>query len=92
MTGSLDLGRWAVAACVLAAVALLVPIGLASVGFGALLAVVGGASTQLVSGPAGIVGQGQIDQTSSTAAKQGAPSAVGPAQSVVAAAQGLAAG
>ena len=92
MTGSLDLSRWALAACVLAAVALLVPIGLASVGFGALLAVAGGASTHFESGPAGIVGSGPMDQTAPTAGQQADPAAVGPVQSVIAAAHGLVAG
>ena len=39
------LGRVALAICILAAVALLVPIGLASVGFGAILGVAGGLGT-----------------------------------------------
>jgi hypothetical protein len=94
MTGSLDLGRWAAAVCVLAAVLLLVPVGLATVGIGAILAVAGGASTHSASGPgpAGIVGQERTEQAASVAGQQADPAAVGPLQSVVAAADGLLAG
>ncbi len=57
MTGSFNsgdllgggLGRLALAVCILAAVALLVPIGLASVGFGAILAVAGGRGARTAS-------------------------------------------
>jgi hypothetical protein len=94
MTGSLDLGRWAVAACVLAAVLLLVPVGLATVGIGAILAVAGGASTRSASGPRpdGVVGQKRTDQAPSVAGQQADLAAVGPLQPVVAAAHGLLAG
>jgi len=61
MTGSLNsgdllgggLGRAALAVCILAAVALLVPIGLASVGFTAILGVAGGLGAPSVAGTAG---------------------------------------
>jgi hypothetical protein len=92
MTGTLDVGRWAVAACVLAAIVLVVPIGLASVGFGAMLAVVGGASTQSGNGQAAIVGQRPVDQTASIAAQQVEPAAVAPVQSAITAGHGLVAG
>ena len=84
-----DLGRWAVAVCVVAAVLLLVPIGLASVGFGAILAVIGGPGTPSVTGTAGQV---PIGRTMPTTSLQPLPLGVGPIQSVVPAARGLLAG
>ena len=92
MIGSPDVGRWVLAACVLAAVALLVPIALATLGIGAILAVAGGASTHSQRGPAGVVGQDRTDQTTSVAGQQADLAVVGPVQSVVAAARGLVAG
>ena len=76
----------------LAAVVLLVPTGLTSVGFAAILAVVGVTRTHTESRPAGMVGQGRVDQTSPAAAKQADQAAVAPVQSVMAAAHGLVAG
>jgi hypothetical protein len=54
-----DLGRWALAVCVVAAILLLVPIGLASVGFGAILGVAGGLGTQSAEGTTGQFAVGQ---------------------------------
>ena len=83
-----DLGRWALAVCVVAAVLLLVPIGLASVGFGAILEVAGGHGTPFATGNAGQV---PIAGTMPTSL-QPLPMGVGPIQSVVPAARGLLAG
>jgi hypothetical protein len=80
------LGRLALAVCILAAVALLVPIGLASVGFGAILGVAGGLGTPSRSAT---TGQLPVGQTIPTTALQSVPA---PIQSVVAAAHGLIAG
>jgi hypothetical protein len=77
---------------VLAAVVLLAPIGLATVGFGAILAVAGGASTNSESGPAGLVGHERTDQVGLAAGQQADPAAIEPVQSVMAAAHGLVAG
>jgi hypothetical protein len=84
-----DLGRWAVALCVVAAVLLLVPIGLASVGFGAILAVIGGPQRPSITGNAGQV---PIGGTMPTTSLQPVPMGVGPIQSVIPAARGLLAG
>jgi hypothetical protein len=80
------LGRLALAVCILAAVALLVPIGLASVGFGAILGVAGGRGTP---SRAATIGQLPVGQTMPTAGLQSVPVAITPIQSVVAAGQGL---
>jgi hypothetical protein len=82
------LGRLALAACILAAIALLVPIGLASVGFGAILGVAGGRG---MSSPSPTVGQLPVGQPM-PGAGQSVPVAITPIQSVVAAGQGLIAG
>jgi hypothetical protein len=81
-----DLGRWAVAVCVVTAVLLLVPIGLASVGFGAILEVAGGRGTPFTTGNAGQV---QITGAMPTTSLQPLPMGVGSIQSVVPAARGL---
>jgi hypothetical protein len=83
-----DLGHWAVAVCVVVAVVLLVPIGLASVGFGAILAVIGGPGTPSVTGNAGQV---PINGTMPTTSLQSLPM-VGTIQSVLPSARGLLAG
>jgi hypothetical protein len=83
-----DLGRWAVALCVVVAVLLLVPIGLASVGFGAILEIVGGHGTPF---PTGNAGQVQITGTMPATSLRPLP-IVGSVQSVVPAARGLVAG
>jgi hypothetical protein len=84
-----DLGRWAVAVCVVAAVLLLGPIGLASVGFGAILGTIGGPGTPSATGT---IGQIPITGTMPTTSLQPQPLGVGPIQSVVPAARGLLAG
>ena len=87
MTGSLDLGRWALAACILAAVTLLVPIGLATVGFGAILAA-GGVATPTRSSPP-IGGQQPVDQMSPRANLPPEAGVNTPIQSATVAAHGL---
>jgi hypothetical protein len=84
-----DLGRWAVAVCIVAEVLLLVPIGLASVGVGAILKVRGGHGTSSATGNAGQV---QISGTTPTTGLQPLPLGVGSIESVVPAARGLLAG
>jgi hypothetical protein len=84
-----DLGRWAVAVCVVSAVLLVVPIGLASVGFGAILAVISGPGTRLTTGNPGQV---SIGGTKPMTSLQPLPMGVGSIQSVVPAARGLLAG
>ncbi len=97
MTGSFNsgdllgggLGRLALAACILAAVTLLVPIGLASVGFGAILGVAGGLGAP---SPARTTGQLPVSQTIPTIDLQPVQMGGARVQSVVAAARGLIAG
>ena len=97
MTGSGDsadllgegLGRLALAVCILAAVALLVPFGLASIGFGAILGVAGGLQAP---SPTGNAGQRPVSQTIPVAGLQSLPVAIAPIQSPGAAALGLVAG
>ncbi len=94
MTGSFNsgdllgggLGRLALAACILATVTLLVPIGLASVGFGAIVGVAGGLGAPSAAGTAG---QLPVSQTIPTTGLQSVPVGIVPIQSVVAAAHGL---
>ncbi len=81
-----DLGRWALAVCVVAAVLLLASIGLASVGFGAILGVAGGLGTLSAEGT---TGQLPITATMPTTSMQPLPMGVGPIQAVVSAARGL---
>ncbi|HEX9371737.1 MAG TPA: conjugal transfer protein TrbL family protein, partial [Roseiflexaceae bacterium] len=84
------LGRVAVAICIFAGVVLLVPIGLASVGFGAILGVVGGVGDPAApAGPAGRVG---VDPTNSTTGLQPVPVFRSPLQEIPAASRGLIAG
>jgi len=99
MTGSFNsgdllgggLGRLALAVCILAAVALLVPIGLASVGFGAILALAGGRGAPSANAP-GIIGQPRLDRTMPTTGLGPLPASVAPIQPVGVAARGLMSG
>jgi len=84
------LGRVAVAICILVAVVLLVPIGLASVAFGAILGVVGGVGDPAA--PAGPAGRLGVRPTISTTGLQPIPVARSPLQGIPAAARGLIAG
>src|SRR5437879_2325097 len=84
-----DLGRWALAVCAVVAVLLLVPIGLVSVGFGAILGVAGGLRTPAVTGNAGQV---PITGTMRTTSMQPLPMGIEPIQSVVTTSHGLIAG
>jgi hypothetical protein len=84
-----DLGRWALTVCIVAAVLVLLPIGLASVGFGAILGMAGGLGTPPATGNAGQV---SIAGTMHTTSMQPLPARIGPIQSVVAASRGLIAG
>ena len=83
------LGRLALAACILAAVTLLVPIGLASVGFGAIVGVAGGL---VAPSAAQTTGQFPVSQTIPTIDVQPVQMGGARVQSVVAAARGLIAG
>ena len=83
------LGRVALAICILAAVALLVPIGLASVGFGAILGVAGGLGAPSAAGTAG---PPAVSQAIPMTGLQSVPVAIAPNQSAVGAARGLIAG
>ena len=88
------IGRWALAVCVVAMVALLVPIGLASVGFGALLTMAGsgvGAPSGNASGLSGHA-PSAIGHSAPTTRLQAAPFALASIQSVVATSHGLYAG
>jgi hypothetical protein len=91
MTGSFNsgdllgggVGRLALAVCILAAAVLLLPFGLASVGFGAILSVAGSLGAPSAAQPAGRL---TVSQTIPTT---GWPVAIAPIQSVVATAHGL---
>ena len=85
------IGRWALAVCVVAMVALLVPIGLASVGFGALLTMAGsgvGAPSGNASGLSGHA-PSAIGHSAPTTRLQAAPFALASIQTVVATSHGL---
>jgi hypothetical protein len=69
--------KWALVVCVVAAVLLLVPIGLASVGFGAILGVIGGQGTPSVPGN---TGQLPVTGTMPTTGLQPLPMGVRPIQ------------
>ncbi len=85
------LARLALAICIVAAIALIVPFGLASVGFGAILGAAGG--LQAPSPPAGgTAGQLPINQTFPGTGLQSMPVAIAPIQRLVTAAHGLIAG
>ena len=94
MTGSFNsgdlmgggLGRVALAICILAAVALLVPIGLASIGFGAILGVAGNLGAPSAAGTAG---QAAVSQANPMTGLQSVPVAIAPIQSAAVAARGL---
>ena len=96
MTGSFNsgdllgggLGRLALGVCVLAAIALLVPFGLASVGFSAILGAAGGL---VEPSAAGTAGQLPVNQTIPSTGLQSLPVAIVPVQAV-GAAHGLIAG
>src|SRR5438445_11099742 len=78
------IGRWALAVCVVAMVALLVPIGLASVAFGALLTMAGsgvGAPSGNASGLSGHA-PSAIGHSAPTTRLQTATFALAPIQSV----------
>jgi hypothetical protein len=85
------LGRLVLAVCILAAVALLVPVGLASVGFGAILAVAGGPGRP-AEHTTGVTGQVRPGQSIPTTAVESMPAAVAPIQSDLFVTRGLIAG
>ncbi|MGI9149252.1 MAG: hypothetical protein ACR2IK_22345 [Chloroflexota bacterium] len=84
-----DLGRWVLAMCVVVAGLVLAPIGLASVGTGAVLGVAGGLGTPSAKGN---TGQVPIEGTMPTTSLQPLPTGGGPIQSVVTTAYGLVSG
>jgi hypothetical protein len=83
------MGRVTLAICIIAALALLVPFGLMSVGFGAIL---GAAAGGRASSAAGTAGQLVVNQMISTTALQSLPGGSAQVQSAGTAARGLISG